>query len=142
MIAREKAAKIAQDAERRSIPGVASPKADEDPTVQTNVMMEAAELRERAQRIEKQTPDGLNAGGRVMEMLRNEYAGAIETGGITGATICRAVLRAGKVLGIPEKEIYGHLREQKHRDALEEARLYRQAEQLSPPTYPAWTVAW
>jgi hypothetical protein len=111
--ARAKAAKFAEQAERRSIPGVTDVMVDTEQGL-TNVMMEAAEIRERAKRIEERTPDFAEAGGRVTEMLRNEYAEAMQTGGLAGATTCQAVLRAAKTLGIGAEQVYDHMREEKH----------------------------
>lgn len=134
--AKQKAAKLAADAERRSIPVAFEAKAG-DPQVHGNILAEAQEIRERVARIKEQTPKGMKAPGRVLDMLREEYAEATETGGLAGYTTCQAVLRAAKVLGISAEEVYGSLRTDAHMQALEEAQRYRMAEQAIPTTVPS-----
>jgi hypothetical protein len=58
--AKQKAAKLAADAERRSIPVAFDAKAG-DPQVHGNILAEAQEIRERVARIKEQTPKGMKA---------------------------------------------------------------------------------
>jgi hypothetical protein len=136
---RERAAQRAQQDAREALEEYAEAvaKVGADPAVQSNILMEAAEIRERAKRIEEETPEYAKARVHVLGMLRDEYAEALEAAGLQGATTCAAILRAGKVLGISGEEIYGSLRAEQHMAALEEARRYRMAEQTIPASVPS-----
>lgn len=135
--AKAKAAKLAEDARRRSIPGAKHEKLHSDPHAQTNVHLEASELRERAARLEKTVKVG-NLQTHVTEMLRKEYKAGMETGGLAGATTCAAVLRAAKVMGVEAEEIYGNLREEHHLENLREAGDYWRATQLIDASVPSF----
>lgn len=135
--AKEKAAKLVEDYERRSVPGAQHAKTTSDPMVRSNILAEAAEIRERAARLEKSVKVG-NPDTYVTEMLREEYKAGTDEGGLSGATTCAAVLRAAKVLGVEAEEIYGNLREERHLKNLEEAGLYWRVAQLIDTRVPSF----
>jgi hypothetical protein len=134
--ARQIAQKKAEEARERAIPGARDARVGTDPTVQTNELLLASELRDRAKRLQESTPRGMQPGARVSKMLSEEYAKATQAGGLSGATACAAVLRAAKSLGIDDEDIYGDMRGEEHNAALEDAYRYQQALNMIPTDVP------
>jgi len=80
-------------------------------------------------RIESQRarmPEGLPVGAKAGDFLRSAYAEGLEAGGIEGRTTCRAVLAAGKVLGVEEDSVVDSHRTEEHRAQLDRARRLTQ----------------
>ena len=54
-----------------------------------------------------------------LDVLRQEYACALETGGAEGAIVCRGVLSAADELGIDADSVVDGFRRDRHRESLE-----------------------
>ena len=86
----------------------------------------ASSLIRKVERAEKRAAKSGSPIGKpsLPNLLRDEYAKGIKTGGVEGATTCKAVLLCAEELGVDADEVLDPLREDKHREALDKARRY------------------
>jgi hypothetical protein len=125
--AREKAASEAKSARESSIPmpdgKTLASSSIKDTTELLAVQQETNTILSRVEARRAKLPKGM--GTRTdfaSDVLRESYRGAMERGGIEGAVLAKAALRAGETLGVGADEIVGPHREQRHYEAAERAR--------------------